>query len=194
MRMHRWLIPTAASLVIELAAVLLLARSSTVHADSPALCDMRVDVVLTPDVPDPRNPAFLSSLLSNHPGYRLLLLRQTPGSGLVLDLSGPGPEYRCANVIETIRRDGRVLSVDEARDPPDDELPVAIVTAPSEPEARPKIHLSLAGLGSLVWAARDPAQAWKVIAPIEPGGVAYADIRERCAAYASASNSDASCP
>ncbi len=117
MRTHRWLTLIAAALITGLVAVVFVTASSAAHAASPAVCYMRLEVVLTPDVPDPRNPGFLSSLLSNQLGYRLILLRQDPGSGLVLDLSGPGPEYRCETVIETMRRDARVLSVSVQREP-----------------------------------------------------------------------------
>jgi hypothetical protein len=115
--MYRFLTLIAAVLITGLAALIFVAASSSVHAASPASCDMRLGVVLTPDVPNPSNPGFLSSLLSNHPSYRLTLLGQDRGSLIVLDLSGPGPAYRCENVIETMRRDARVLSVDVQREP-----------------------------------------------------------------------------
>jgi hypothetical protein len=34
-----------------------------------------------------------------------------PGSVIVTELAGPGPEYRCRNVVETMRKDARVLSI-----------------------------------------------------------------------------------
>jgi hypothetical protein len=55
--------------------------------------------------------AFLSSLLNNQVSYRLTLLGREPGSVIVTELAGPGPEYRCRNVVEAMRRDGRVLSI-----------------------------------------------------------------------------------
>jgi hypothetical protein len=66
---------------------------------------------LTPDVPNPIDAGFLGSLLSNQVNYRLNVRRERSDSLLVLDLTGPGPGYRCHNAIEAIRRDGRVLSV-----------------------------------------------------------------------------------
>jgi hypothetical protein len=77
----------------------------------PAPCDVRLLVELTPDVPDPRDVGFLGSLLSDHVSYELSLRRERSDSAIVVELTGPGPDYRCQNVIETIRRDGRVLSV-----------------------------------------------------------------------------------
>ena len=74
-------------------------------------CDVRLTVELTPDVPNPTDPGFLRSLLSNQIDFRLSLRRERSDSLLILQLTGPGPGYRCENAIEAIRRDGRVLSV-----------------------------------------------------------------------------------
>lgn len=78
---------------------------------SPAVCNMRLSVELTPDIPNPRDARFLSSLLSNQVSYRLTLLRQRAGSVIVIELTGPGPEYRCQDVVQAMRKDGRVLSI-----------------------------------------------------------------------------------
>jgi hypothetical protein len=90
-----------------LAAVLV----STSAAASPAVCDMQLSVELTPDVPNPLDAGFLSSLLSNQASYQLTLLGRRPGSVILIELTGPGPEYLCQNVVEVMRRDGRVLSI-----------------------------------------------------------------------------------
>ena len=92
---------------VLLAAVL----ASHVTPASAAACRMRLSIELTPDVPDPLDAGFLSSLLNNHVSYRLTLLGRQPGSVIVTELAGPGPEYRCRNVVETMRKDGRVLSI-----------------------------------------------------------------------------------
>jgi hypothetical protein len=85
--------------------------SSTASAAAPASCDVRLTVELTPDVPNPTDRGFLGSLLSNQVDYLLSLRRERSDSLLVLELTGPGPDYRCQNAIEAIRRDGHVLSV-----------------------------------------------------------------------------------
>jgi hypothetical protein len=72
---------------------------------------MRLSVELTPDVPNPLDSGFLSSLLSNQVSYRLTVRGWRPGSVIVIELTGPGPEYRCQNVVEAMRKDGRVLSI-----------------------------------------------------------------------------------
>jgi hypothetical protein len=77
----------------------------------PATCDMRLNIELTPDVPDPRDNAFISSLLDNEVDYQLTLRREASDSAIVLELTGPGPAYRCQQVVDVIRRDSRVLSV-----------------------------------------------------------------------------------
>jgi len=87
------------------------AASNAATASAPASCDLALTVALTPDVPDPSDPGFLSSLLSNHPLYRLILLQQRDSSVIGVELTGPGPESGCREVVETMRKDGRVLSV-----------------------------------------------------------------------------------
>src|ERR1700754_1610330 len=93
---------------VVLASLLLCATAS---AAAPAPCQVPLTIELTPDVPDPTDTGFLASLLSNRVDYRLTLRQQISDSLLDLDLTGPGPNYRCRNAIAAIRRDGRVLSV-----------------------------------------------------------------------------------
>ena len=94
------------------ALILIAALGSTAAAAAPpAPCDMRLSIELTPDVPNPSDLGFLSSLLGDQTGYQLILRWQRNGSVIVLELTGPGPDYRCRNVIEAMRKDGRVLSV-----------------------------------------------------------------------------------
>jgi hypothetical protein len=83
--------------------------SNTASAAPPGVCDVRLTVELTPDVPNPTDTGFLDSLLSNQVDYLLSLRRERSDTLLVLELTGPGPG--CRNAIEAIRRDGRVLSV-----------------------------------------------------------------------------------
>jgi hypothetical protein len=94
---------------ITFAAATLVANAAV--AVTPAPCDVRLTVELTPDVPNPRDEGFLGSLLSNQVEYLLRLRQDRGNSELVLELTGPGPVYRCRQAIETIRRDGHVLSV-----------------------------------------------------------------------------------
>ena len=73
---------------------------------------MRLSVEVTPDVPNPGNGAFISSLLGNHTDYQLYLLRVVDDTHVNLQLQGPGPAERCQAVVDSISNDGRVLSID----------------------------------------------------------------------------------
>jgi hypothetical protein len=91
---------------------------STAQAAPVAPCDMRLRVELAPAVPDPHDSGFVSSLLGNHPDYRLTMQRRDPdnGSVIALDLTGPGPEAGCREVVNSMRKDARLVSVDVQRD------------------------------------------------------------------------------
>ena len=110
--------PTAASAraVATAAAVAVgLFAAYTVKADEPVAppqCSMRLSVEVTPDVPNPGNGAFISSLLGNHTDYQLYLLRVVDDTHVNLQLQGPGPAERCQAVVDSISNDGRVLSID----------------------------------------------------------------------------------
>jgi hypothetical protein len=80
-------------------------------AAEPAQCDVRLSIELTPDVPNARNDEFISSLLGNEVDYQLTLRQEIDDSSIVVELIGPGPGYRCQEVVDVIRRDSRVLSV-----------------------------------------------------------------------------------
>lgn len=85
--------------------------STSAVAAEPAPCDMLLTVELWPDVPNASDAGFLSSLLSNHVGYLLTLRQQRSDTLVVLDLTGPGPDDRCENVVDAMRKDARVLSI-----------------------------------------------------------------------------------
>jgi hypothetical protein len=81
----------------------------TAAAQAPPMCHRHLSVELTPDVPNPRDLAFLSSRLTQ-PGFQLSWTGQN-GSVVELDLVGPGPDDQCRAVIAAMRKDGRVQSV-----------------------------------------------------------------------------------
>src|SRR3984893_10222525 len=99
------------------AALLAAVLVSNIAVASPAVCNMRLNVELTPDVPNPLDSGFLSSLLNNQASYRLTLRRRRAGSVIVIELTGPGPDFRCENVVEAMRKDGRVLSIRVDQEP-----------------------------------------------------------------------------
>ena len=99
------------TVILSAIALAVGAGANVALADPPEDCDVRLVVELTPDVPNPRDVGFLGSLLGDNVSYELTLRRERDDSDIVLELTGPGPYYRCQDVIEAIRRDGRVLSV-----------------------------------------------------------------------------------
>ena len=97
------------------AAVLLLFVTDSVMADDPVVpprCSVRLSVEVTPDVPNPGDGAFISSLLGNHTDYQLYLLRVVDDTHINLQLQGPGPAERCQAVVDSMRDDGRVQSIE----------------------------------------------------------------------------------
>ena len=148
--------------LLSMAAILSLG-SAAAYADSPPECAMHLVVELTPDIPNPHDAGFLSSLLNDHPEYQLNWVKQVDMSFVALDLSGPGPLDRCEDVVETRRRDGRVLTI-HAEPEETDTVSVAADREASEPA--PRIAVSPYGFGALYWAARHPAKAWQIVLPV----------------------------
>ena len=81
------------------------------QADAPPQCDLHLIVHLTPDVPDPAASGFLSSLLTN-PNYRLNLLGKVGDRDVAMELSGPGAPAACTQIIDGMRRDARIVSIE----------------------------------------------------------------------------------
>jgi hypothetical protein len=149
---------------LPIAAALLLG-SVAAQAEPLPECTMHLMVELTPDVPNPHDPGFLSSLLSDHPQYQLSWGGRLDMSLVALDLSGPGPLDRCEDVVDTMRRDGRVLSVY----PEPQDTPTVAVAADREAaeEDRARVSVSPYGFGALYWAALHPSQAWRILLPVQ---------------------------
>jgi hypothetical protein len=68
-----------------------------------------------------------------------------------------------------------VADAADAPPPPDDMQSVAIATVHFPPDERSDTRCPRTGLGSLYWATRHPAQAWRVLLPIQDGHVTPAD-------------------
>ena len=72
--------------------------------------------------------------------------------------------------------------------------PVTIVAAPSQLEEEPDTHPSLGAVASLYWAARHPAQAWRVFLPIQlDGDESSAAITANCAVFAAVPSGPVAC-
>jgi hypothetical protein len=78
----------------------------------------------------------------------------------------------------------------------DEMLDVAIVSALPTPEESSNTHLPRSGIGAIYWAARHPAQAWRVLLPSVPGDgtAAFEDIRAECATFVRSPGGQAACP
>jgi hypothetical protein len=100
---------TAVALVPVLAIVAVAINAQPIASPK---CAMRLSVEVTPDVPNPANGGFISSLLGNHTEYQLFLLRLVDDTHVDLQLQGPGPDDRCQAVVDDMRNDGRILSME----------------------------------------------------------------------------------
>jgi len=94
--------------------VLGLMASPRLCADQPVAppkCAMHLTVQVTPDVPDPTDGGFIASLLGDHPGYQLFLVQAVDETDVILQLQGPGSPDQCQAVVDSMRNDGRVVSI-----------------------------------------------------------------------------------
>jgi hypothetical protein len=97
-------------------AVLLVLLAPPVSADRPMAapeCALRLSVEVTPDVENPADPGFISSLLGDNVGYQLFLLNRVDDTHVNLQLQGPGEMSNCRAVVKSMRDDGRVASIQE---------------------------------------------------------------------------------
>lgn len=105
----------APAIVSAVTGLLLVVATQPTRADPPIAaptCSLRLSLEVTPDVPDPTDPGFISSLLGDNPGYQLYFLGRVDDTHVNLQLQGPGPGERCREVVDTMRNDGRVASID----------------------------------------------------------------------------------
>jgi len=103
---------TERSWCVTLSALLLTCAAGADEPMAPPKCAMRLSVEVTPDVPNPGDGAFISSLLGNHPGYQLFLLGVVDDTHVNLQLQGPGSPDSCQAVIDSMRNDGRVVTIE----------------------------------------------------------------------------------
>jgi hypothetical protein len=97
---------------VTLSALLI---TCTAGADEPMAaptCSLRLAVEVTPDVPNPGDGGFISSLLGNHPGYQLFLLSVEDATHVNLQLQGPGSPESCQGVVDSMSNDGRVVTIE----------------------------------------------------------------------------------
>jgi len=110
--MHRLQVPPAKKRHVPVgliaSAIVLLTGSAIANAQQDA-CRARIEVTLDPEVNDPRDPSFLSSLLAT-PGYQLTWVSGNDET-TIYDLKGPASDNGCADMIEQIGKSSAVLNV-----------------------------------------------------------------------------------
>lgn len=72
-------------------------------------CRARLEIRVDSEVPNARDPSFLSGLLAN-PQYRLAWV-SGDNDTQVYDLTGPPDDQGCSRMLEQIRRSAAVLDV-----------------------------------------------------------------------------------
>jgi hypothetical protein len=102
---------TTAAVIVAIFGLVAMVKVKADQPMAPPKCAMSLSIEVTPDVPDPSDSGFISSLLGDHPGYRLFLLQAVDNTHVNLQLQGPGPDQRCQAIVDSMRNDGRVLSI-----------------------------------------------------------------------------------
>lgn len=101
----------AAGATVAVLGVLVVFGARADQPIAPPKCALRLSVEVTPDVPNPGDGGFISSLLGDHAGYQLFLLQVVDDTHVNLQLQGPGPAERCQAVVDSMSNDGRVASI-----------------------------------------------------------------------------------
>ena len=109
MRVSRTLAATGA--IVAVFGLLGVRQARADEPIAPPKCALRLSVEVTPDVPNPGDGGFISSLLGDNAGYQLFLLQVVDDTHVNLQLQGPGPAERCQAVVASISNDGRVASI-----------------------------------------------------------------------------------
>jgi hypothetical protein len=103
--------------VCAAAALVVLGTGSINAQDSgiPGPCVMHLSLHVTPDVPNPGDGGFLSSLVGNNVAYQLSVESVVDATHVNVVLYGPGPAANCQRVLESMRQDGRVQDINVRR-------------------------------------------------------------------------------
>jgi hypothetical protein len=73
---------------------------------------------------------------------------------------------------------------------------ISVIDASAPAEETPDLHVSRTGIGSVYWAVRHPAEAWRVVIPVTPDSDSSLseDIRVKCARFEAAPSGRSDCP
>jgi hypothetical protein len=81
-------------------------------------CTLQLNVQVTPDVENPRDPGFLSTLAGN-PAYSLIFVRTSDeGDAEVLQLSGP--PGTCHSQVEIMKMNSHIINIEVMGDSGED--------------------------------------------------------------------------
>jgi hypothetical protein len=94
---------------VALLAGLCVLGPADVRSAPPDRCHARLSLTLTPDVPNPRDPSFLSTLTAN-PLYSLIWVEGNDTTAVV-DLTGPATDYHCEDEIRRLSRDAHIMDL-----------------------------------------------------------------------------------
>jgi hypothetical protein len=72
-------------------------------------CHARLLLRLTPDIPNPRHPSFLSALAAN-PLYQITWVEGNDSTATV-DVTGPATDYHCEDEINRVSRDAHIVDL-----------------------------------------------------------------------------------
>ena len=136
------------------------------QATPVATCDMRLRLELTPDVSNPGDVEFINSLVSSHPDYQLSLGRSDleNSSVIALSLTGPDPEAGCRDVVQSMRGNARLVSVEVQGD--------ATGTGPTMRTGQPLSSVQPASAVQRIGAVRAGPDGDWILEPLN--GVSYA--------------------
>jgi hypothetical protein len=95
--------------LIAAAALATVLNVGAAESAVPDRCHARLLLKLTPDVPNPRDPTFLSALTAN-PLYAITWVEGNDTTAVV-DLTGPATDYHCEDEIRRLGRDAHILDL-----------------------------------------------------------------------------------
>jgi hypothetical protein len=73
---------------------------------------------------------------------------------------------------------------------------ISVIDTSARAEDTSDVHVSRTGIGSVYWAARHPAEAWRVVAPVNPdsGSLLFEDGRVKCSTFTAPAGRHPTCP
>jgi hypothetical protein len=92
--------------LIAMCAVAAMLGVNKVESATPDRCHARLLIRVTLDVPNPRDPSFLSALTSS-PLYELIWIKGHDQTGTVV-LRGPATDYHCGEEIKRMRNASQI--------------------------------------------------------------------------------------